>query len=774
MLPELGCTHALLLQGPAGPFMRRFSEDLRAHGIDVTKVNFHAGEVLYYRGPTAVAFRGRFEEWPEFVRDLITRRGIDAIFLFGDCRPLHRAAIAVARELGVRVWVFEEGYLRPDWITLEADGVNGYSKMPRDPAFFRALDLPELDPPIPVGDTFGQNAWYSTLSALAFTHLNQGFPHYVHHRELNAWHHTYRWVRDFFRKRYLRAREAPMLERVQRELDRSYFFVPLQVYCDYQLVHSPYDDLMEFVDEVLEAFVATCDARVSIVFKQHPLDRAYKDWGPDFELRRQRFGLSDRLHYVHDLHLPTLLKHAIGTVTINSTVGLSSIHHGTPVKVMGTAVYDMPGLTHQGSLESFFERPTAPDRALYEKFRRWLLHANQINGTFYKRLPGFGSGIGVVWFPGVPRERKKKKLSVVVPIRASEENSFVVDRLRAVLRFFAGYEDAECIVVDSESPEPYAAQIKAACSSAGATFVKDPAPSHPFAPGAVRNAGARRASAEHLLFWDVDLCAGPDLVPRILRWIDEPKDDDAFLMIPCLYATRDASEAIEGHGEPVDLTALQRSFLEGEAHLVSHLAASTSTIVVRRDHFDRLGGNRTEYVGHGCEDFDLLHRLASRWPRGKRGADYYEDHKTRAIGDYRGFRAYLAGYALPHLFDGLYTAHLWHPRPLERPYHRRRKANEALLASLLRAHDSNAEAWSKEGVVPAPTIGAQIAELMRAHGYDALRHPGLYRFKEGAAAPKGPRRAKLRKLVLRPRAFLADSSVPALRAIGRFFRENER
>jgi capsule polysaccharide modification protein KpsS len=116
----------ILLQGPAGPFMKRFAHDLRRAGIRVTKVNFHAGEELYYRDPDAVAFREPFDAWPAYLRALVREREVEAIFLFGDCRPLHRQAIAVAHELGVRVWVWEEGYLRPDWITLEEDGVNGY------------------------------------------------------------------------------------------------------------------------------------------------------------------------------------------------------------------------------------------------------------------------------------------------------------------------------------------------------------------------------------------------------------------------------------------------------------------------------------------------------------------------------------------------------------------------------------------------------------------------------------------------------------------------
>ena len=66
MLPELGVTHALLLQGPAGPFMRRFAEDLEDAGIRATKVNFHAGDVFFYPGPRALSYRGSvdaFQDW---------------------------------------------------------------------------------------------------------------------------------------------------------------------------------------------------------------------------------------------------------------------------------------------------------------------------------------------------------------------------------------------------------------------------------------------------------------------------------------------------------------------------------------------------------------------------------------------------------------------------------------------------------------------------------------------------------------------------------------
>lgn len=400
MLPDFNATHALLLQGPAGPFMRRFADELQDHGIAVTKVNFHAGDVLFFPGPNTVPFRGTRADWPAFVRRLMDERGIDAIFLFGDCRALHRAAIEAAHERGASVWVFEEGYLRPDWITLERDGVNGHSRLPRDPAFYRAQELPEPEPPTPVGASFGLSAWYSTLNALAFTHLNHGFPHYVHHRNLNAWYQTASWVKGYFRKKLFEAKECGLIERFTGELAGRYFFVPLQVHCDFQLTHSKYSSVPQFVDEVIDAFIEHADSRDAIVFKHHPMDRPYCDYSELFRERTRRHGLSGRLFYVHDLHLPTLLKHARGTITINSTVGISSIHHRTPVKVMGTAVYDMPGLTFQGSLPEFLRDPGGPpDQDLYRAFRRYLLHANQANGNFYKRVVG-ERGIGVRWFTG--------------------------------------------------------------------------------------------------------------------------------------------------------------------------------------------------------------------------------------------------------------------------------------------------------------------------------------------------------------------------------------
>ena len=49
--------------------------------------------------------------------------------LYGDVRPIHAEAVARAKAAGIMVHVFEEGYLRPYWVTYERGGSNGHSRL---------------------------------------------------------------------------------------------------------------------------------------------------------------------------------------------------------------------------------------------------------------------------------------------------------------------------------------------------------------------------------------------------------------------------------------------------------------------------------------------------------------------------------------------------------------------------------------------------------------------------------------------------------------------
>ncbi|MDQ1340266.1 MAG: capsular polysaccharide export protein, partial [Campylobacterota bacterium] len=132
--------NVLLLQGPIGPFFYRLSKDLKAAGATVFKINFNGGDLLFY--PTdAVLYTKSLVEFEEFLENFCTEHNIDTMLFFNDCRPLHRVAIHTAQKLSIKTGVFEEGYIRPNFITFENGGVNAFSPIPRDPAFYKNIDL---------------------------------------------------------------------------------------------------------------------------------------------------------------------------------------------------------------------------------------------------------------------------------------------------------------------------------------------------------------------------------------------------------------------------------------------------------------------------------------------------------------------------------------------------------------------------------------------------------------------------------------------------------
>jgi capsule polysaccharide modification protein KpsS len=292
--PDFGLRRVLLLQGPNGPFFRRFADELGSYGVRVTKLNFHAGDALFFHDRRALSFRGRAAEFPAFLEALYNEHRFDGIYLFGDGRPFHRVAIELAKKRGLRVFVFEEGYLRPDWITLEEGGVNGYSSMPRDPAFFRAFAAAHKAPEGAghIGKSFGIGALFATLLALAATVCFFRYPHYRHHRSINSWWQTALWMWGAFRKYLYRFRQRKIMPALLQNHDKRYFLVALQVYCDYQIVHSRFETLEQFIEEVVRSFAEHAAPDHVLVLKHHPMDRAYMEYTPLLARLGEQYGVS--------------------------------------------------------------------------------------------------------------------------------------------------------------------------------------------------------------------------------------------------------------------------------------------------------------------------------------------------------------------------------------------------------------------------------------------------------------------------------------------------
>jgi capsular polysaccharide export protein len=390
--------NVLLLQGPMGPFFRRLARDLEWAGAKVCKVDFCGGDWLFSPAGS-IPYRGGIEEWPEFFRQLVRERQIDVVLLFGDCRPLHRLAHEIAQWNGLEIGVFEEGYVRPDFITLERHGVNGFSLLPRSPIYYLQTPVPVIPTARQVGSSFWYAAGWATLYYMASAAMYPWFRHYQHHRSLSPLE-AIPWVRSLWRKMAYALKERRALSMLTTNWSKKYFLVPLQVHNDAQVrVHSRFDSVEDFIRQVIESFARHAPDYTCLVFKHHPMDRGYHDYSRFINGLCRELNVQGRVMYLHDQHLPTLLDHALGVVVANSTVGLSALDHGLPVKACKSAVYDMEGLTYQGELEDFWRHAQLqlPNPELLMRFRSYLIRHTQLNGNFYKRLDIPGSSPGLVW-----------------------------------------------------------------------------------------------------------------------------------------------------------------------------------------------------------------------------------------------------------------------------------------------------------------------------------------------------------------------------------------
>lgn len=390
----------LMLQSPVGPFFKRLGKDLEKVGAEVSKINLNGGD-WFFSDKGAINFTGKPEEWGVFFASFIKNQKIDRLLLFGDCREYHRIAHTLAHAQGIEIGVFEEGYVRPDYITFERFGVNGFSLLPRNRAFYDQLndDKVTISPTIPIGNSFYAMAWWAFLYYFFSALLFPMFRFYRHHRPLNPWEIMY-WIRSFWRKQWYKVAERTREQTLITQESKNYFLVPLQISTDAQVcAHSPYHSVEDFIHSVIASFAEKASNERILVIKHHPLDRGYHNYKTVITKVAFQHGITQRCWYIHDQHLPTLLDHALGVVVINSTVGLSALHHHVPLKVCGTAIYDMEGLTYQGSLDTFWDEAPlyAMDKELFKIFRGYIINDKQINGNFYRRLEGIGTFSGLKW-----------------------------------------------------------------------------------------------------------------------------------------------------------------------------------------------------------------------------------------------------------------------------------------------------------------------------------------------------------------------------------------
>ena len=369
----------LLLQGPLGPFFDHLACGFKQAGLSVYKIHFNGGDESYYYQNNALAFSGSPEQWPAFLSQFMRDHNIKLVMAYGDCRFYHHEAKRICINNGVQYIALEEGYLRPNYITLEVGGVNGHSPIKHN-GVEAYQPMHTIHDEVVMPGNFLKRTRYAIKYYVTNILKKQKFAHYMHHRAYNAFAEAGFWIRAYARKQFYKISE-PSASRLTRKSD--FFLVPLQVHNDAQIeFHSQYESIEHFIQEVMLSFALNkCTQR--LVIKHHPMDRGHVNYKQYINKLAKELGISQQVDYIHDQHLPSLLKACKGIVTINSTTALQAFYHEAPVKVMGNAFFNMPGLTDQKTLAEFWVNPEKPDMEFADRFRGYLLDHGQINGSFY-------------------------------------------------------------------------------------------------------------------------------------------------------------------------------------------------------------------------------------------------------------------------------------------------------------------------------------------------------------------------------------------------------
>lgn len=380
----------LMLQGPHGPFFDRLARILRQAGATVWRCAFNAGDAFFWSDKAhLIRHLDGLDHWPAHLERIISRLGVTDIVLYGDIRPVHATARRTAAALGLRLHVFEEGYLRPYWITYERDGSNGHSALQKITAatMWASLRNPGDEiprPPARWGD-MREHKFYGALYHLLILAANHPYRANRGHREIPVRDEFWLNLRRFLLMPALTLKRNLQWRRI-RLSGHPYHLFLLQLEHDSSFLgHSEFRRNAEVIEQVIAEFARSAPRHHHLIFKAHPLEDGRARNRLAIIASKRRHGVEARVHYLRGGKLADLLDHARSVLTVNSTAAQQALWRGIPVLALGRAVYNRPGLVSAQSLAEFLRQPTPPDMAGYRLFRDYLLQTSQIPGGFYSR-----------------------------------------------------------------------------------------------------------------------------------------------------------------------------------------------------------------------------------------------------------------------------------------------------------------------------------------------------------------------------------------------------
>jgi capsular polysaccharide export protein len=376
----------LLLQGPVGGYFKYLHRRLEECGYEVRRLVFSGGDILFSFGEKREIVKPKDGNYEAAIETVIHDWPADAVILFGDERPIHRAAKQAAAHRGVPVFCFEEGYLRPDYVTFEIGGNNANSQL------LVTFD-PEVEPPEPptvpaLPSSTVAMAMRAIAYFIALRVTRSMFPHYRHHRERRLRVEIRYWTRALWRRQMAKRHDDRLVQWLESAERPKFFVVALQVHDDLQLIrHGRGWQIRKFLRTVLDSFRRAAPPDCHLVVKAHPLDVGFGHHKKNLRYMVEEFGLDGRVVYLQSGPLMPIVRWAKGLVTVNSTAGIAALECGVPVLTFGDAIYHARGLAarpgEDAEMDAFWSAPPPVDATKAHRFRLHVRNHALVPGNFY-------------------------------------------------------------------------------------------------------------------------------------------------------------------------------------------------------------------------------------------------------------------------------------------------------------------------------------------------------------------------------------------------------
>ncbi len=307
-------------------------------------------------------------------------------------------------------------------------------------------------------------------------------------------------------------------------------------------------------------------------------------------------------------------------------------------------------------------------------------------------------------------------LSVIIPFGLSKERPYIEERVIQKAKSFQSDENIEFIFVEGYSSKDH--DLKNFIQTNHHIYLKD-MEQKAFSQGRCRNLGASYAHSNVLLFLDVDCYISLDNFEKILKLIqikNISQNINALIVLPVVYLNKEANEKLKQYDDKFWDILIQEDLFTAKNTWVKFFApSSTSSIVINKYQFLRLGGNDENFIGHGYEDFDLFVRVLKACVSfEKMPTNLSYDARNWNFFNFKGFRSWFSLLGYEACFYGIYMYHFYHIEPNQNAYMQNKDKNHRLFYK----HLKNIKKYDLKPLQVFKAKGEKVLMLFKDQNYD--------------------------------------------------------